>query len=75
MIEKMWEILTTLTEESQQAALSKCTELNLDTNGGVVSLDESFVNLSAVRIILMDAIEKKKLIQLLSQSRKYLLQI
>ena len=64
MIEKMWEILTTLTEESQQAALSKCKELGLDPNRGVVSLDESFINLNSGRSILMDAIEKKKLIQL-----------
>ena len=60
----MWEILTTLTEESQQAALSKCKELGLDPNRGVVSLDESFINLNSARSILMDAIEKKKLIQL-----------
>ncbi|EKD96568.1 MAG: hypothetical protein ACD_23C01398G0002 [uncultured bacterium] len=64
MIEKMWEILTTLTEESRQAALSKCVELGLDQNRGVVSLDESFINLNAARHILMDAIEQNKLIQL-----------
>ncbi|HUX91250.1 MAG TPA: hypothetical protein VMV48_11250 [Gallionellaceae bacterium] len=64
MIEKMWEILTTLTVESQQAALSKCTELGLDPNRGVVSLDESYINLSSACNILKDAIEKRKLIQL-----------
>ena len=64
MIERMWEILTTLTEESQQAALSKCVELGLDQNRGIVSLDESFLNLNAARFTLMDAIEKNKLIQL-----------
>lgn len=64
MIEKMWEILTTLTEESQQAALSKCKELGLDPNRGAVSLDESFINLNLIRAILTDAIEKRKLIQL-----------
>ena len=64
MIEKMWEILTTLTEESQQAALLKCAELGLDTNRGFVSLDESFINLNEIRTTLIDAIEKKKLIQL-----------
>ena len=64
MIERMWEILTTLTEESQQAALSKCKELSLDPNRGIVSLDESFINLNSARSILMDAIEKNKLIQL-----------
>lgn len=64
MIKKMWEILTTLTDESRQAALSKCVELGLDQNRGVVSLDESFINLNAARHILMDAIEQNKLIQL-----------
>lgn len=64
MIERMWEILTTFTEESQQAALAKCKELGLDPNRGVVSLDESFINLNSAAQILRDAIEKKKLIQL-----------
>lgn len=64
MIDRMWEILTTFTEESQQAALSKCVELGLDQNRGVVSLDESFLNLNAARFTLTDAIEKNKLVQL-----------
>lgn len=64
MIERMWEILTTITEESQQAALTKCKELGLDPNRGIVSLDESFINLNSAVFILKDAIEKKKLIQL-----------
>ena len=64
MIEKMWELLTTFTEEAQQAALSKCKELSLDQNRGVVSLDESYVNLSSACNILKDAIETEKLIQL-----------
>ena len=40
---------------------------NFDTNRGIISLDESFINLSAARIILADAIEKQKLIQLARQ--------
>lgn len=64
MIDRMWEILTTLTEESKKAALAKCVELGLDTNRGKVSLDESYINLNAAAIILKDAIEQKKLIQL-----------
>lgn len=64
MIEKMWEILTTFTEESQQAALSKCSELGLDPNRGVVSLVESYINLNLATNILKDAIEQRKLIQL-----------
>jgi hypothetical protein len=64
MIEKMWEILTTITEESQKATLSKCVELGLDQTRGVVSLEESFLNLNAARFTLIDAIEKNKLVQL-----------
>lgn len=64
MVEKMWEILTTLTEEAQNAALAKCKELSFDLNRGIISLDESFINLNSARSILLDAIEKKKLIQL-----------
>ncbi|MGC2457148.1 MAG: hypothetical protein WA435_04040 [Gallionellaceae bacterium] len=73
MVEQMWAILTTISEESQNAALSKCTELGLDTNRGIISLDESFINLNAARHILMDAIEKKKLIQLPITVQKVLL--
>lgn len=64
MIEKIWGILTTFTEESQQAALAKCIELGFDTKRGDVSLDESYINLSSACNILKDAIEKRKLIQL-----------
>lgn len=64
MIEKMWALLTTFTEEVQRAALSKCKELSLDQNRGDVSLDESYINLGAACNILKDAIETKKLIQL-----------
>lgn len=64
MIEKMWEILTTFTEESQNAALSKCAELGFDPNRGDVSLDESYINLNSACNILKDAIQQRKLIQL-----------
>ncbi len=61
---KIWEMLTRLTEEAQIAALSKCKEIGFDLNRGIVSLEESFINLSAARSILTDAIEKNKLTQL-----------
>ena len=64
MIEKIWDILTTFTEPVQKAALDKCAELGFDTNRGLVSLDESFINLNSTRQILADSIEKRKLIQL-----------
>src|SRR5258706_10428824 len=73
MIEKIWEILTRLTEEAQISALSKCKELGFDLNRGVVSLEESFINLSAARSILIDAIEKNKLTQLPITIQKTLL--
>jgi hypothetical protein len=73
MIEKMWEILTTFTEESQRAVLDKCDELGFDIKRGIVSLDESFINLTAARHILADAIEKRKLIQLPFTVQKVLL--
>src|SRR2546426_11086931 len=73
MIEKIWEILTTLTEEAKNSALAKCKELGFDLNRGVVSLEESFINLDAARLILMEAIEKRNLIQLPITVQKTLL--
>lgn len=63
-IKRIREILTTFTKEAQNAALAKCKELNFDLNRGEISLDESLINLNAAKLIIMDAIEKKKLIQL-----------
>jgi len=64
MVEKIWNLLTTFTQEAQQAAVSKCAELGYDQNRGRVTLAESYINLQAGCDILRDAIEKQKLIQL-----------
>ncbi len=64
MLDQIWKLLTTFTEESQKVILEKCAEYGFDTKRGVVSLEESFVNLIYARNILLDAIDKKKLIQL-----------
>lgn len=64
MIEKIWNLLTTFTQEAQQAAVSKCAELGYDPNRGRVTLAESYGNLRAGCDILRDAIEKQKLNQL-----------
>ena len=64
MIEKIWNLLTTFTQEAQQAAISKCVELGYDPNRGRITLAESYVNLRTGCDILRDAIEKQKLIQL-----------
>jgi len=73
MIDKMWDILTTFTDESQKAALDKCVEKGFDTKRGIVSLDESFINLNSAKAILSDAIDKKKLQQLPITVQKVLL--
>lgn len=64
MISKMWEILTTLTKETLNAALIQCDEKGFDKNRGIVPLHESFINLSYSKNILDDAISNRKLIQL-----------
>jgi uncharacterized integral membrane protein len=60
----MWEILTTLTEETISAALAQCDENGFDKNRGIISLNESFINLNYAKNILVDAIRNKKLVQL-----------
>lgn len=65
MIEKLWDLLTTITLESQNAVFNKCSEYGFNIiNRGAVSLDESFINLNFSVDLLRDLIEKKKLIQL-----------
>jgi predicted nucleic acid-binding Zn-ribbon protein len=73
MIEKIWELLTTFTDESQKAALDQCVEKGFDIKRGIVSLDESFINLTAAKNVLIDAIQKKKLIQLPISIQKVIL--
>jgi hypothetical protein len=57
-------IASTLTDDAQNAALRKCKELGFDTNKGIISLEETLINLSAARDILVDAVEEGKLVQL-----------
>lgn len=75
---ELWAVATTLSDDAQNAALRKCQELGFDTNKGLISLEETLINMSAARDILLDAVDKGKLTQLplrlqyslLSQSRK-----
>ncbi len=57
-------ILNTLTEDAQRAAIRKSTELAYDPNRGRISLEETLINLTQARDILLDAIEKGKSVQL-----------
>lgn len=54
-------VATTLTDDAQNAALRRCKELSFDTNNGLISLEETLINLSSARDILLDAVEKGKL--------------
>lgn len=64
LAQELRRIATTLTDDAQNAALRRCKELNFDTNKGLISLEETLINLSSARDILLDAVEKRKLIQL-----------
>src|SRR6266540_4613765 len=57
-------VLNTLTEEAQHAAVRKVGELGFDPNKGRISLEETLINLTQGRDILLDAIEKSKFAQL-----------
>lgn len=71
--EQIWNVLTTLTEEAQTAAVAKANELGFDKNRGEVPLDESLVNLNSAINILKDAVQKEKLNQLPLTVQKVLL--
>lgn len=64
VLDEIFKVITTFTEEAEQAALATCRDKSFNTAPGQVSLEESFINLSSARDILIDAIENRKLIQL-----------
>ena len=64
LAQELGRIATTLTDDAQNAALRKCKELSFDTNKGMISLEETLINLSEARDILLDVVEKGKLVQL-----------
>src|SRR6266849_742198 len=61
---ELWRIASTLTQEAQEAAARKCKELGFDPNKGRISLEETFINLTAARDVILDAVEKNKITQL-----------
>lgn len=73
MVNRLWEILTTLTEETQKAVIAKCNELGYKLDRADIMLDEAFINLNIIRAVLIDAIEKNKLSQLPLSIQKTLL--
>ena len=63
-LSQIWTLSTTLTVEAMAAATKKAEELQFNQNRGIVSLRESFINLSSACGVIEDAIKKQKLVQL-----------
>jgi DNA repair exonuclease SbcCD ATPase subunit len=61
---EIWRVATTLTDDAQNAAMRKARELGFDLNRGRIPLEETLINLSLNRDILLDAADKNKLVQL-----------
>lgn len=72
-LEQIWTVLTTLSDEAMRAAQKKCIDQGFDENRGIVSLQESFINLASARGLIQDVIEKRKLVQLPITVQKELL--
>jgi hypothetical protein len=62
--QQLFDVATTLTTEAQNAALKKARELGFNLDRGRISLEETLINLNQAREILVDAVEKRKLVQL-----------
>ncbi len=73
MIDNILEKLNSLSEDAQKAAVSKARELSYNLDKGIITIEESFINLNADTATLLDAIEKKKLNQLPLTVQKTLL--
>lgn len=64
MTELIWEKLNTVSVDAQNAAIAKAKESSFDLNKGLITIDESLINLNNDIATLRDAIQKKKLQQL-----------
>jgi hypothetical protein len=61
---KIWEIVTTLTENMQQAAVRKAQDTGYDLEAGQIPFQETLINLSHDRDVLREAVEKGRIVQL-----------
>ena len=73
VLNKLKEVLSTITEELETAVIKKSEELGFDINRGEIPLTEAFYNLNQIRDILEDAIEKGKLNQIPLSIQKFFL--
>lgn len=61
---EIWKVATTLSDDAQNAAMRKARELGFDITKARIPLEETLINLSHNRDILIDAADKNKLSQL-----------
>jgi len=61
---KLWDVVTTLTDSAQQAAVRKAQEAGHDLDAGQIPFQETLINLSHDRDVLRDAVEKGRIVQL-----------
>ena len=61
---KLWDIVTTLTDSVQQAAIRKAQDLVFDLEAGQIPFQETLINLSHDRDVLREAVEKGRIVQL-----------
>jgi hypothetical protein len=70
----LWETASTLTDNSQNAAVRKARELGLDLSQGEIPFEETLNNLVRARDVLLDTVEKGRLVQLPLRLQSRLLQ-
>jgi chromosome segregation ATPase len=70
----IWESASSLSDNAQNAALRRVRELGFDEAQGEIPLEETFINLSSVRDVLLDTVEKGRLTQLPLRLQSRLLQ-
>jgi hypothetical protein len=61
---KLWDIVTTLSESTQQAAVRKAQDLGFDLDAGQIPFQETLINLSHDRDVLREAVEKGRIVQI-----------
>ncbi len=60
----IWRIANSMSDEAQNVALNKAREMGFDLAKTRISLEETLINLSKARDVLLDAVEKTKIPQL-----------
>lgn len=63
MSQELIEKLNSISEDFEKAIIAKCDELGYDKNKGVISLEETFINLNSIKDALHGALDSDKLAQ------------